>query len=204
MKKLKAKIIITRLLMVAVILVGLQVSAIIAKPLAIELYGKITRDTHLAGEVYTAKDLNVTIEPIRMYYDSWSVPNVYEGDFVNDDYHFKHGIGWYIPGQKIREGDAGATQLGFWLGGEFDEVYFKACTDTLWTAGYEAGTYRIICYVDGAVVCDTGFNDYTYSEKIKFSVEGAEELIIELQETKGTQDTLNVILGEFEVNKLND
>lgn len=204
MKELDAKITLTKFLIAAVIIIGLFVSYSIAKPAIIETYERATRDTHLAGEVFTAKDLSVTVQPIRLFYDKWDASSGYDGDFVNDGYHFKHGIGWYIPSKTIANGSTGSTQLGLWLGGEFNEVYFNACTDTEWTPAYDGGTYRIICYVNGTVVHDTGFNDYTYSEEIKLDVSGANDLVIELQENKGSQGTLNVILGEFEINKLSE
>ena len=56
---------------------------------------------------------------------------------------------------------------------------------------------------NGYVIYDSGFNDYTFNEEIKIDVAGANDMVIELQEQKGAYGTLNVILGEFEINKLN-
>lgn len=202
MKELDAKIILTKILIAVVIILGLFASYRISEPVIMSTYDRLTKGTHLAGKVFTAKDLPLTTEPIRLFYDKWDASSGYDGYFLNNGYQFKHGIGWYIPSKTLPKDGYGQTQLGLWLGGDYDQVYFHACVDTDWTVGYNGGTYRIICYVDGEAVHDTGFNDFTYSEKIKLDVSGANDLVIELQECKGSQGTLNVILGEFEINQL--
>lgn len=202
MKQLSARITFIRIMIAVVIVLGLAMSYYFAEPMIKEGYMLLTGEKHLRGEVYTAKDFAVTIQPVRLYYDKWDASSGYEGNFVHNNHAFKHGIGMYIPSKQIPKGKAGRTKLGFWLGGGFNEVYFKLCTDSLWTAGYDAGEYRVICYVNGQVVHDTDFNDYTYSEEIRLDVSGADDIVIELQEKKGSQGTLNVILGEFEVNKI--
>lgn len=201
MNKMNLKIQILKLMIFSVVTIGLIAIYVIGKPLAITVYNDLTRDTHLCGEVLTAKDLSVTVKPVRLFYDKWDVSSGYDGNFVNDGYTFKHGIGWYVPSKTLKMNETGTTQLGFWLGGEFDEIYFHLCTDSEWNGFSDAGEYRIICYVNGEMVKDTGFNDYTYSEKIKLNVSGANDIVIELQEIKGSSGTQNVILGEFEASK---
>lgn len=202
MKELDTKILFTKVLIMVVIVVGAFATYNIAKPTVIQTYKRVTGEVHLPGEVFTARALTVSAQPVNMFYDKWDASSGYEGDFVNDGHHFKHGIGWFIPANLIADWTTGSTQMGLWLGGEFNQVYFNLCTDTEWTSGYECGTYRILCYADGVAVFDSGFNDYTYSRKVVLDVAGVENLVIELQENKGAQGTLNVILGEFEVNKI--
>ncbi len=201
MREIDSKITVTKIMMVVVVLVGLLISYLIVEPIIQQERERIARGTHLAGEVYTAKDLMMTLQPARLYIDKWETSG-YTGDFVNNGYNFKHGVGMYIPSKSIPKNGTASTKLGYWLAGGYNQVYFNLCTDTNWTAGPNGGKYRIKCYVNGSMVHDTGFNDYTYSEKIKLDVTGADDLVIELEQKKGIDGTLNVILGEFEINKL--
>ena len=206
MKELNAKIRTTKFMMAIVIIIGLLAAFVIIKPVITEAMYRKENGIHLDGEVYTARSFNVAIQPATLFYDRWDGSTGYqidyEGDFVSGKDNFKHGMGMYIPSETIEVGEIGTTQLGYWLGKEFDEVYFKVGADTNWTSGYEGGEYRIICYVNGIIVRDTDFNDYTYSKEIKVDVSSADYFVVELQQRRGNGDTLKIILGEFQINKL--
>lgn len=204
MKELTAQIRFLRFMKVAVVLVGLLMVFLIIKPAITESREKEANGIHLDGEVYTAKDFGVAIQPVTLFYDKWDADGGDESGFVNNGHHFKHGLGWYIPSDMLEVDTIGNTQLGFWFGQQFDNVYFKLCTDTNRTTGYGAGVYRIICYSDGLVVYDTEFVDCYYSDEVELNVSGVENFVIELQESRGIDGTLSVILGDFQVNKLSE
>lgn len=102
MKKLDLQISILKMLVFLAFAIGLLAIYLIGKPLAITVYDDLTRETHLRGEVLTAKDLTVTVKPVRLFYDKWDVSSGYDGYFVNDGYTFKHGIGWYVPSKTLK------------------------------------------------------------------------------------------------------
>ncbi len=201
-KKLGTKIIIARILLVLVIFGGTLTSLHIAEPMIMAVYNRIIGSKHLPGEIFTEKDVEFTLVPDNMFIDNWSSSGSYDGDFVCGDTHFKHGIGMYIPSKRIYYGGTGSAKFSVNLDGQFNQLYFDLCTDSVWTAGENSGTYRVICYIDGQLVYDTGFNNYQYREEILLDVENAGELTVELQEKKGSGGTLNVIFGEFELNKI--
>ena len=201
MKGINARIRITRLITAMVVIISVVLMVNLITPIVQDVQRKLQYGTHLVGAVYSEKTLPLIAHPTRLYYDKWDASSGYDGYFVHDGYRFSHGIGMYIPAKIFKEGQTGSTTLGFDLGGNYDQIYFKLCTDSEWSEYYGAGEYRVICSADGKVVLDTGFNDHTYSKDVKLRVSGVKEFLIELQEIRGPDGTLNVILGELEVNK---
>ena len=82
MKEFDGKIAFTNFLIAVVIIIGLLATYGISRPLIIETYEKISNGTHLSGQVFTAKDLTVTIHPDRLFYDKWDASSGYDGDFT--------------------------------------------------------------------------------------------------------------------------
>lgn len=203
MQGFKIKTVLMYVMMVCVVLIALILAYMMLSPTVKTWINKADDNgKFLSGQVFTAKELEVNIMPQKLYYDCWDVPDGYYGDFVYEDYTFEHGFGMYIPNKSIPDGKVGVDQLGLYLGGRYDQMYFALCSDSQWTAYEESGLYRLMCYADGEVIYDSGDRDWTYYEDVYLDVAGVENFVFELHEIEGDSGTLNVILGELEVNIL--
>ena len=124
--------------------------------------------------------------------------------FVMNGNTYDKGLGMFIRSSEIT-GDRGSKTAAWNLNGTYYRLVFDmGCEQSM---GYDIeekfGKYKIIITADGSQAWDSGYHDY------KYVVENFEVIIppdtsrleIKLVQYKGTNGTLNVVLGNFKLYK---
>jgi len=150
-----------------------------------------------------AEELEVSIAPedIATYFEGrWSA-NQYAGAFQIGDHEYDHGIGLFIKSRSIT-GHQESVSLFYDLNGNYSQMMFDLGAEANWSYGDEEenGTFRVMVYLDDSLaeIYDSDFHDGTFIDRnITLDVSGAQTVRIKLFQTKGSEGTLNVVLGDL-------
>lgn len=146
-------------------------------------------------------DVSVAPEDIATYFKGrWSA-NQYSGAFQIGDHEYEHGVGLFIKSRAIT-GHQESVSLFYNLNGNYSQMIFDLGAEANWSYGDEAenGTFRVMVFLDDSVseIYDSGFHDGTFIDRnVTLDVSGAQTVRIKLFQTKGTEGTLNVVLGDL-------
>lgn len=116
---------------------------------------------------------------------------------------YENGVGMYVASADIM-GERGSINPQW----NFDKTYHKITFDigceqsNQYGNETKYGKYKIDILVNGAQVWTSEYHDYTYvhqNVELNLTNEECEILTIKLTQYKGTNGTLNVVLGDFKL-----
>jgi len=121
-------------------------------------------------------------------------------DFTSANQTYKSGLGMFIPSMSISE-SWGNDEISFDLDGKYKKIQFDIFVDTEGAYGIssEFGLYRIGIYADGHKIYDSNqlyYNDII-DDIVIFLPDNTNTLKVSLIQKKGTNGTLDVVIGDF-------
>lgn len=150
---------------------------------------------------YTARDIQIIEKPYSYSIGKWQDVS-YEGDLHMNGKVYKNAIGMYINHSEIPSGQEGGTQIIYAIGDECKKFICIVGAEDQWDYGpsSEYGTYRVSFYGDNSgLLYSTDWHDYQFVDHVNIDISKDDVLTIILNETKGSEGTLNIILGDIEM-----
>ncbi|MCK5128623.1 MAG: NPCBM/NEW2 domain-containing protein [Clostridiales bacterium] len=148
-------------------------------------------------------DLAFSMHFETLFTSNWRFENKTD-PFVMNGNTYDKGLGMFIRSKNIK-GDRGTVNAAWNLNKMYHRISFDmGCEQSF---GYDIeekyGKYKIQIIADGKEIWDSGYRDYKYVlENIEIViVENCERLELKLTQYKGTNGTLNVVLGNFRLYK---
>lgn len=146
-------------------------------------------------------ELGVANDIESFHTSHWRFPtNTNPFTTVNGTY--TQGIGMYIPSKMISKEQASLTEA-YNLGGKFYKMTFVLGCETsmCYDVKDKFGTYEIVILADGKIAWESGWHDYSYTVENQEVILGDDcaRLEIKLKQRKGTNGTLNVVMGNIKM-----
>jgi hypothetical protein len=151
------------------------------------------------GQTVALDGLTPTTTFSTLYKKKWTA-NSYNGNFSIHGRIYESGIGMFVKSADISD-TQGSVTATYALDGHYTQFAFDLGADDKWSTGGEAshGTYKLEIYLDEATdpVYNSDFQNNAYDAQDQtVDVTGATTMRIKLTEKKGTDGTLNVVLGD--------
>lgn len=143
-----------------------------------------------------AQDLIVIKKPEFYFINSWDTDS-YKNEFYISGNKYTEGIGMYLPSGKLKKDEIGTSEVIYSVGEGYKYLSFDIGADSKW--GYSAanGTFCLSVFADGRPVYTTGWNDYKFTDSVRLGLDSCSRLRIILEEIKGRNWTLNIVLGNL-------
>lgn len=146
---------------------------------------------------------------LRVCHNQWSIgkwdesdiPIRISGSFLLGDTVYKKGIGMYLEKTAFRtsaEGAESSASVTYTLNGEYDELIFDIGPDQSDSRyfGTDDGTASVQIFCDDNLVYKTNYFDgLSFGSDQHVDVRGASKLTIVLLVRRGSNNTLNIVLG---------
>jgi len=137
-------------------------------------------------------------ETAQLYVGQWTVKG--SRPFQSNNQTYNSGLGMYLPSKSISE-EWGRDEMTYNLNGLYEKIEFDIFVDTEGSYGVSSqyGSYEIRMYADGEKIYETdqSFYNETHLDVMKILPPQTLQLKIQLIQKKGTNGTLDVVIGDF-------
>lgn len=134
----------------------------------------------------------------KLHIGEWRVSTA--RPFQNANQTYDSGLGMFLPSKSISE-SWGNDEMTYNLSGNYEKIRFDIFVDTEGSYGIssEYGSFEIRMYADGTKIFETdqSFYDYFLDDREIILPQGTLQLKIQLIQKKGTNGTLDVVIGDF-------
>ncbi len=151
-------------------------------------------------------DIGITSPFSTLYFGHWN----YKGNtdpFTMNQKVYTKGLGMFVPSSEITD-IKGSKTAAWYLNGDYDRISFDlGCEQSF---GYDIrekfGSYKITIWADDAVVWQSERLDYQDNlENITVQLgDDCARLQIKFEAYKGTNGTLNIVMGNFKLYKVQE
>lgn len=145
------------------------------------------------------------IEPVELVDTLFIGEWVFQGEAVPitmNNVSYTKGIGMYIPSKDMTN-EKSSLSFEWVLNTAYHKITFDlGCEQTNQYAGEEKyGKYEVVIIADGQTMWESGFHDFSYVvENVEVMLPAdCGKLEVKLSQYKGTNGTLNVVMGDFKL-----
>ena len=150
-------------------------------------------------------DLSMTKTYPTIFKTHWNY-NDNTDPFTMNGKQYDHGLGMFVPSKEIAQ-ERGSKSAAWNIGGLYSRMTFDLGADESF-GGYDVrekyGTYKISIDIDGTTVYESERMDYE-DKVLDFEIAlgpDATRMEIKLTQYKGTNGTLNIVLGNAKLYKI--
>ena len=138
--------------------------------------------------------------PHRYHVNRWNA-NSYKGDFMIGGKRYYSGLGLFLVRSQIDSAGYGMDEVVYLIPDGYDMVSFVIGPDSYWGNSRESGQTRVTIHADNQIIYDTGWFGNTFIDTVSLEIGNSERLRIVLEQTRGSQGTLNIVFGDFSISR---
>ncbi len=149
----------------------------------------------------TCEGLRREKTPMRYNVNAWDAAS-YKGDFEIGGTKYYSGIGLFLTKSQISN-RYGKDEVVYSIPEGYDTASFIIGPDSNWGYSPDSGESRVTVLGDEAALYDSGWFDYSFQDTAALAIGGYRKLTITIEQTTGTKGTLNIVLGNFILERVN-